>query len=91
MVRYIGCYNVDDGFGCIWDKDKLYSIVEFSKFDGEKVVERKVVYFYCPSHEDFRFRYIPHFHTEKQISDFLKGRGNFSKAFYKTVDKFIDL
>lgn len=67
MVKYIGCYNIDNE-GEIWDGDTCYTMVIFSRFDeNEKEIERKYLYFRCE---------MPDFKTEEQITEFLRNKKN---------------
>jgi hypothetical protein len=86
MTKYIGSYNIDNE-GKIWNGNTRYTMVIFSRFDeNEKEIERKCLYFCCT---------VPDFKTEKQITEFLKGKKNNQRInkvsfVYKWERKYIE-
>lgn len=86
MIKYIGSYNIDNE-GKIWNGNTCYTMVIFSRFDeNEKEIERKCLYFCCT---------VPDFKTEKQITEFLKGKKNNQRInkvsfVYKWERKYIE-
>lgn len=86
MIKYIGSYNIDNE-GKIWNGNTRYTMVIFSRFDeNEKEIERKCLYFCCT---------VPDFKTEKQITEFLKGKKNNQRInkvnfVYKWERKYIE-
>lgn len=72
MIKYVGCYNVDDA-GEAWDKSTRYRMVIFSKFNQQdEEVERKTIYFLSSR--------PPEFKTEREIEKFLWNLKNNQKV-----------
>lgn len=76
MVKYIGCYNVDN-LGEVWDGNECFIMVIFSKFDGEKEVSRKRIYFLAGKN---KLHAVPEFKTDEEITEFLKDKKNNEKC-----------
>lgn len=71
MIKYIGCYNIDDA-GEIWDKSTRYRMVIFSRFNQQdEEVERKTIYFLW---RNKTFNPCSDFKTEEEITAFLRDK-----------------